>query len=92
MTSKNEPQPFRDDFYNFNCYMMNDSREHSIAVADGTMEITDGKRRLKWYWIPRSVISKKKFVKKANPNYEEPGDHYLLRIPFWFALKNGIVI
>ena len=31
-------------------------REKSISISDGTMEMHDGRERLKWFWLPRAQV------------------------------------
>jgi hypothetical protein len=55
----------------------NHPSKKAIAVVDGTEEEVDGRKRMKWFWLPRSEI-------EINPNGT-------VTMPEWLALEKGLI-
>lgn len=62
------------------CKIMQE-RPASIAVADGTMEMHEGRERLKWFWLPRSQIEIDK----------QPDGSAIVTMPEWLTIEKGLV-
>lgn len=56
-------------------------RDKAIAITDCTTEtLDDGRKRERWFWLPRSQI-------EIEPN----GDHFIVTLPERLALEKGLI-
>lgn len=54
-----------------------DPSKKSIAIADGSTEPIEGRKREKWFWLPRSQI--------------EINSDGTVTMPEWLAIEKGLV-
>lgn len=59
----------------------NPSRK-AIAITDGTEETVDGRKRQKWFWIPRQY---------AEVDKDPKGHRAVVTVPRWLAEEKGLV-
>jgi len=58
--------------------------EKAIAVADGTIEVTERGDRLKWYWLPKSQI-------EVDPKDYEVDAEVTVTAPEWLLKDKGLI-